>query len=64
MDNLNFLDLLTMLSFWLQLENQQNIISLGDVQNEVNRAIAEIHAHLEMQDQKLDRLLEESDETH
>lgn len=55
---LNFLDILTLVSFCLQLQNQRNIISLGDVQNEVNRAISEIHAHLEMQDGKLDKLLE------
>ena len=55
---LNFLDILTLVSFCLQLKNQRNIISLGDVQNEVNRAISEIHAHLEMQDGKLDKLLE------
>ena len=51
------LDLLTVLSFVLQVENQGNIIGLGDVQNEVNRAINEIHAHLEEQDRKLELLL-------
>ena len=53
----NFLDILTLISFCLQLKNQQNIISLVDVQNEVNRAVTEIHAHLERQDEKLDKLL-------
>ena len=53
-----FLDILTILSFMLQVENQGNIIGLSDVQNEVNRAVSEIHAHLEEQDRKIELLLE------
>lgn len=53
-----FLDVLTILSFALQVENQGKVIGLTDVQNEVNRAIGEIHAHLEEQDRKLNELLE------
>ena len=53
-----FLDILTILSFVLQVENQGNIIGLSDVQNEVNRAVSEIHAHLEEQDRKIELLLE------
>ena len=52
------LDILTILSFMLQVENQGNIIGLSDVQNEVNRAVSEIHAHLEEQDRKIELLLE------
>ena len=51
------LDILTIISFMLQLQNQQNIIGIQDVQREVDRAIGEIHAHLERQDEKLDKLL-------
>ena len=58
-DNLDFLDVLTLLSFYLQVLNQQNIISMGDVQDEVNRAITEIHKHLEEQDKKIDTILKE-----
>ena len=59
MDNgqLEFLDILTVLSFVLQIQNQSNIIGLSDVQNEVNRAVSEIHAHLEEQDRMLKLLL-------
>ena len=59
MDNgqLEFLDILTILSFVLQIQNQSNIIGLSDVQNEVNRAVSEIHAHLEEQDRMLKLLL-------
>ena len=53
-----FLDILTILSFMLHVENQGNIIGLSDVQNEVNRAVSEIHAHLEEQDRKIELLLE------
>ena len=53
-----FLDVLTIMSFALQVENQGKVIGLTDVQNEVNRAIGEIHAHLEEQDRKLQLLLE------
>ena len=55
---LELLDVLTIVSFVLQLQNQQNIIGIRDVQREVDRAIGEIHAHLEQQDEKIDRLLE------
>ena len=60
-DNQQFelLDILTILSFVLQVENQGKVIGLTDVQNEVNRAITEIHAHLEEQDRKIDLLLKE-----
>ena len=53
-----FLDVLTILSFALQVENQGKVIGLTDVQNEVNRAIGEIHTHLEEQDRMIRLLLE------
>lgn len=68
MDNngqFELLDILTVLSFVLQIQNQSSIVSINDVQEEVNRAITEIHKHLEEQDRKLDILLgkEEKHET-
>ena len=54
-----FLDILTLLSFVLQIENQANIVGISDVQREVNRAVGEIHAHLEEQDRKIELLLKE-----
>ena len=53
-----FLDILTILSFALQVENQGKVIGLTEVQDEVNRAVSEIHAHLEEQDRKIELLLE------
>ena len=58
MNSLDFLDFLTVLSFVLQIQNQDKLIGIQDVQREVDRAIGEIHAHLEVQDAKIDRILE------
>lgn len=55
------LDILTVLSFALQLENQGKIIRITDIQNEVNRAVSEIHGHLEEQDRILKLLLERTE---
>ena len=55
------LDILTILSFALQLENQGKIIRITDIQNEVNRAVSEIHGHLEEQDRMLKLLLERTE---
>lgn len=56
--NLDLLDLLTILSFALQVQNQSNIVGISDVQEEVNRAVSEIHAHLEEQDKNIKTILE------
>lgn len=55
---LGFLDILTVLSFVLQLQNQSKIFGLQEVQNDNNRVAQEIHKHLESQDEKIDRILE------
>ena len=57
-ENLEILDIVTLISFILQVQNQSRIIDIKDVQNEVNRAITEIHEHLEMQDEKINQILE------
>lgn len=49
---LEFLDILTVLSFVLQLQNQSKIFGLQEVQNDNNRVAQEIHKHLESQDKK------------
>ena len=53
-----FLDALTVVSFMLQVANQAKIFGINDVQNELGRAMGEIHAHLEKQDEKLNTILE------
>ena len=57
--NLELLDWLTIFSFILQLQNQSNIVGMSDVQDEVNRAVSEIHAHLEEQDKKINIIMKE-----
>ena len=63
-----FLDIVTLISFVVGLQNLKMNITQEDMQNataaldakvdeQVNRALAEIHAHLEQQDQKIDELL-------
>ena len=56
-NQLEFLDILTIVSFVLQLQNQKHIIDIKDVQNEVDRAVNDIHSHLATQDEKIDRIL-------
>lgn len=56
--NLDFLDLLTVMSFWLQLQNQSKIFGLKDVQDDNNRIANELHEHLKKQDEKINRILE------
>lgn len=55
---LEVLDILTIISFCLQLQNQSNIVGVKDIQREVNRAVSEIHEHLEKQDRKIDEIRE------
>lgn len=56
--NLEFLDILAIVSFVIQMQNQNKIFSISDVQKELHKAVSEIHAHLEIQDDKIDRILE------
>ena len=62
MDNTNnqlgLLDILTIISFALQVQNQGNIINIKDVQNEVDRAIDKLNEHLEVQDNKINKIME------
>lgn len=57
-ESLGFLDILSIISFVIQIENQGNIIRIKDVQNEVDRAVDQINEHLLVQDQKINALLE------
>ena len=65
---LTLIDLLSILSFAVGLQNLELNIDQNDLTAQtqeidkkankiVNNAIAEIHAHLEMQDRKIDRIL-------
>ena len=50
---LGFLDILSLISFAIQLQNQGNIIRISDVQSEVDRAVDQINLHLQEQDAHL-----------
>lgn len=56
--NFELLDLLTVASFLMQVQNQMHIVGISDVQEEVNRAVDAINAHLEAQDEKISRIME------
>lgn len=57
MDNMELLDLLTIMSFILQVQNQSSIVGIGDLQEEASRIINDIHAHLTAQDKKINDIL-------
>ena len=61
---LSFLDLLNVLSFLIGLENLEENITQGDKQDlqhdltvTAEKLLTEIHAHLEAQDKKIDKIL-------
>lgn len=61
---LDFLDLLNILSFLIAVENLKENMTQSDKQDlqkdlseSTERLLNEVHAHLEAQDQKIDRIL-------
>ena len=64
--SMNFLDVLSVMSFCISLQNLELNISQDDLQKETERLdtslrqnVEEIHRHLEMQDKKIDKILKE-----
>lgn len=55
--NFELLDILTIVSFCMQLQNQAKIVDLHDIQDDNNRIAQDIHAHLEQQDKKINRIM-------
>lgn len=56
--NYNFLDVITILSFVLQLQNQDKLFDINDVQRELQKVQDRIDNHLQIQDDKIDMILE------
>lgn len=56
-NNFDLLDLLTIISIGIQIQNQKDIAKASDIQDEINRAVDLINEHLQMQDQKIDEIL-------
>ena len=54
---LELLDVLTIISFCIQLQNQSNAFSIRDIQNDNDRVLYDIHQHLKTQDDKIDQIL-------
>lgn len=56
-NNLDFLDLLNIISIGIQIQNQKDIAKASDIQDEINKAVDLINEHLQMQDKKIDEIL-------
>ena len=63
---LEFMDILSILSFWISLKNLGENLSQNDKQelqqdltNKIDLLLKEIHSHLKQQDIKIDKILEE-----
>lgn len=54
---LELLDILTIISFCIQMQNQNKIFSIHDIQSDNDRVLDEIHQHLKIQDEKIDQIL-------
>lgn len=65
-DNLGFLDILTIMSFCISLQNLELNTSQEDIQRQtedldkvLRENVEEIHRHLQKQDEKIDMILKE-----
>lgn len=57
-EEFELLDLLTVLSFIMQVQNQSKLFGISDIQKDNNRVAEEIHQHLRQQDEKINKILE------
>jgi hypothetical protein len=55
---IDFLDILTLVDFYISVLNYNENISQSQMQDTVNDAIEIIQDHLKKQDQKIDRIIE------
>lgn len=56
--NYSLLDIITILSFILQLQNQNKLLDIKDIQEELQKVQNKIDTHLQIQDDKIDQILE------
>lgn len=59
---LDFLDLISIMSFCISLMNLDENISQGDLADSADRLLNEIHGHLTNQDIKLDLIMQRLEE--
>ena len=57
-EEFELLDLLTVLSFIMQVQNQSKLFGISDIQQDNNRVAEELHQHLQQQDEKINKILE------
>ena len=57
-NELSFIDLLSIMSFCIGVMNLDLNVSAEDIDNQTQTLLGELHAHLEMQDSKLDNIIE------
>lgn len=62
--NLDFLDIITLMSFMLQITNQNKFFDIHDIQKDNNRIIAVIQEHLENQDKKINYIISRLEENN
>lgn len=55
--NYSFLDVVTILSFILQMQNQGKLFDINDVQRELQKVTDKIDTHLQIQDDKIDAII-------
>lgn len=53
-----FIDIISLISFYVGLENYASNISQEDVQQVAENILNEIHDHLQTQDEKLNQIIE------
>ena len=53
---LDAMDILNIMSFWIGLRNLDENISQNDISDMINSAINDIHKHLQEQDERLKRI--------
>lgn len=63
---LEFMDIISLLSFWISIKNLNENLSQNDKQelqkdltDKANLLLNEIHSHLQAQDEKINKILEE-----
>lgn len=54
----DFLDVLSLISFALQIETLGNTFTIEDVQKDNDRIMQELHKHMEEQDKKINEIWE------
>ena len=52
-----FMDLVSMASFLLSIANLEQNLDQNQLQDSLNRVLADVHNHLQEQDEKLDQIL-------